>query len=72
VYVVINAFLIAIWFFTAGRGYFWPGWVLLGWGIGVVFNGWDVYGRQGISEAEIQREMERQRERGIVEGREVK
>ena len=31
-YVIINAFLIAIWYFVAGRGYFWPGWVLLGWG----------------------------------------
>jgi hypothetical protein len=60
-YVVVNAFLVGIWYFVAGRGYFWPGWVLLGWGIGLVLNAWDVYGRREITEAEIQREMERQR-----------
>ena len=61
-YVIINAFLVGIWYFVAGRGYFWPGWVLLGWGIGLVFNAWDVYGRREISEAEIQREMDRHRD----------
>jgi hypothetical protein len=71
VYVVINSFLIGIWYFTAGRGYFWPAWVLLGWGVGVVFNAWDAYGSQGISEAQIQREMERQRGRDIVEHRDA-
>lgn len=60
-YVVINGFLIAIWYFVAGRGYFWPGWVLLAWGIGVVFNAWDVYGRREITEADIQREIDRHR-----------
>jgi hypothetical protein len=60
-YVIINAFLIGIWYFVAGRGYFWPGWVLLGWGIGLALNAWDVYGRRDITEAEIQREMDRNR-----------
>jgi hypothetical protein len=63
-YVVVNAFLIAIWYFVAGRGYFWPGWVLLGWGIGLALNAWDVYGRRTITEADIAREVERQRGRG--------
>ncbi len=57
-YVVVNAFLVGIWFFT-GRGYFWPAWVMLGWGIGVVLHAWDVYGRKPITEEEIQREMGR-------------
>lgn len=61
-YVIINAFLIGIWYFVAGRGYFWPGWVLLGWGIGLALNAWDVYGRREISEAEIRREMDRNRD----------
>ena len=61
-YVIINAFLIGIWYFVAGRGYFWPGWVLLGWGIGLALNAWDVYGRRDITEAEIQREMDRNRD----------
>jgi hypothetical protein len=57
-YVVINATLIGIWAFT-GAGYFWPGWVLLGWGVGLVFNVWDVYFRRPITEADVTREARR-------------
>jgi hypothetical protein len=59
-YVVVNAMLILIWYVT-GHGYFWPAWVLGGWGIGLALNAWDVYGRRPISEDEIRREMDRQR-----------
>jgi hypothetical protein len=59
-YVVVNAFLIGIWAFT-GAGYFWPAWVLLGWGIGLVFNAWDVYFRRPITEADVEREIKRMR-----------
>jgi len=61
-YCIVNAFLVGIWFWT-GAGYFWPGWVLAGWGIGVAFNAWDTYGRgsRPITEEEIQREIDRQR-----------
>lgn len=34
-YIGVNAGLIGIWFMT-GAGYFWPGWVLAGWGVGVI------------------------------------
>jgi hypothetical protein len=34
-YLGVNAGLIGIWYMT-GANYFWPGWVLAGWGIGVV------------------------------------
>ena len=61
-YVVVNAMLILIWFFTGG-GYFWPGWVLGGWGIGLALNAWDVYGRRPISEDDIRREIDRQKGR---------
>jgi len=37
VYVIVNAFLWAIWYFT-GQAYIWPVWVTLGWGVGVAFN----------------------------------
>ena len=38
-YLIINAFLIGVWYFTSGaKSYFWPGWVLLGWGIGIAFQ----------------------------------
>jgi hypothetical protein len=62
-YVIVNAFLVVIWYFT-GRGYFWPMWVMIGWGIGLAFNAWDVYGRKEISDAEVQAEMEKLRGRG--------
>ena len=32
---------------------------MLGWGIGVFFNAWDVYSPEGPSEEQIQREMRR-------------
>jgi hypothetical protein len=34
-YLGVNAFLIGIWWFT-GAHYFWPKWVLFGWGLAVV------------------------------------
>jgi hypothetical protein len=30
-----------------------------GWGVGVIMNAWDVYGRQEITEEDIHREMDR-------------
>ncbi|MCL2216161.1 MAG: 2TM domain-containing protein [Defluviitaleaceae bacterium] len=38
-YLAVNTFLVAIWFFVAGRGYFWPGWVIAGWGLGLIIMG---------------------------------
>ena len=60
VYVVINAFLVLVWALS-GFGYFWPGWVMAGWGIGLVLNVWDVYGRKPVTEADIDKEMRRVR-----------
>ena len=59
-YVIVNAFLIGVWAIT-GAGFFWPVFVLGGWGIGLVGNAWDVYGRKPIGEAEIASEAERLR-----------
>ena len=59
-YVVINAMLIGIWAISGG-GYFWPAWVMLGWGVGLALNAWDVFFRRPITEADIDREVERQR-----------
>jgi hypothetical protein len=57
-YVLVNALLVAIWAVT-GAEYFWPIFPIAGWGIGLAFNAWDVYGRRPISEAEIAEEQRR-------------
>ena len=56
-YVIINGFLIGVWAFTGG-GYFWPAWILAGWGIGMLLGLWD-YLRGPVTEAEINRELSR-------------
>ncbi len=51
-YVIVNLVLIAIWFFRPeesgggflGRGTYWPFWAHFGWGIGLAFHGYNVYG----------------------------
>ena len=55
-YVVINAFLVGIWA-LAGFGYFWPGWVLAGWGVLLVLDGWHAYYRHDVTEEDIENEM---------------
>jgi len=59
-YVVINAFLVFVWFIT-GAGYFWPAWVMAGWGIALALHAWEVYGRRPITEADIDNEISRSR-----------
>ncbi len=59
-YVIVNAVLIGIWALT-GQGSFWPIWVLVFWGVGLALNGWTAYVQKPISEADIQREMDRSR-----------
>ncbi|HEY1354816.1 MAG TPA: 2TM domain-containing protein [Solirubrobacterales bacterium] len=58
IYVLVNAMLVVIWAVT-GAGFFWPAFVIAGWGIGVAANAWDVYARKPITEEEIRRESER-------------
>ena len=58
-YIVVNAFLVGIWAATGG-GYFWPAWVMAGWGIGMVLGLWD-YMRGPITDADIDEELRRRR-----------
>jgi hypothetical protein len=59
-YIVVNAFLVGIWAFN-GSGYFWPGWILGAWGLGLVLGGWDLLYRKDVTDEDIQREMQKRR-----------
>lgn len=59
-YALINAFLVGIWA-VAGFGYFWPGWVLAGWGVLLALDVWDAFLRHDVTDADIQRELTRTR-----------
>jgi hypothetical protein len=59
-YVVINAFLIGVWAVT-GLGYFWPGWVLAGWGVLLVLDAWNLHDRLPVTEDDIDRELRNRR-----------
>jgi hypothetical protein len=61
IYVAVNAVLVVIWAVTGTDNFFWPIFPILGWGIGVAANAWDVYGRRPITEDEIRREADRLR-----------
>jgi len=68
-YVIVNAFLWAVYVLTAIQSHEWWPWplvVMAGWGIGLGLNAWSVYGRAArpISEDEIRREVARQRGAG--------
>lgn len=58
-YLGVNTFMIGIWLFTSGiHSYFWPGWVLGGWGIGLVSDFWDTF-VAGDDEKKFQRWLKR-------------
>jgi 2TM domain len=61
IYLLVNAALIGIWAIATPDALFWPIFVILGWGIGVGANAWDVFIRKPITDAEIDREEQRLR-----------
>jgi hypothetical protein len=61
-YFVVNAFLWIIWWFTTHNRSFsghtpWPLWVMLGWGLGLVFHYLSAYG--GSTKSLAEKEYER-------------
>jgi hypothetical protein len=64
VYSLVNAFFVVIWALTNLHGFFWPVFPIVGWGIGVVMNAWDVYHNDELDEERIRREIERMERHG--------
>jgi hypothetical protein len=68
VYVLVNSGLTLIWSMNGG-GFFWPGWVLFGMGIGVVLAFVDAYAksfRSQITDSDIDAEIERLKKSGRI------
>lgn len=63
IYVLVNAALVGVWALVTPDALFWPAFPILGWGIGVAANAWDVFMRKPITEAEIAREEQRLRDK---------
>jgi hypothetical protein len=59
-YVVVNAFLVIAWA-IGGGGSFWPGWVLAGWAVFLLIDGYRVFLSRPITDADIEEEMRRRR-----------
>lgn len=60
VYLTINALTVVVWAVT-GNGFFWPIFLIVLWGMGVVANAWDVFGPAPVTEDRVRREMDRLR-----------
>ncbi len=71
-YIIVNLFMWAIWWFTAGHvtgftGIPWPLWVMLGWGLGLAKQYYDAYnGNKGdMTQKEYER-LKSERDRGVM------
>jgi hypothetical protein len=63
-YVLVNGTIVAIWAviaLTSGFHFPWPIFPILGWGIGLAFHAYSVYGERPFTEADVERELERLR-----------
>ncbi len=55
---LVNGLLVGIWAISSPGVFFWPLFPIVGWGIGVVLHGWDVYFANEPDEARIRRMMD--------------
>lgn len=66
-YLVVNGFLVALWAITS-RGYFWPIWPILGWGVGLTFHALSLGWEDRPTPAQVAEEAQRLRERDLRRG----
>jgi len=71
IYLLVNALLVVIFFLTTPGGYFWPGWSMLGWGIGLLCHAITTWfllhgsnGTQNAVEREYQKLLQNNTENG--------
>ena len=62
--MLVNAFLVVAWAVIDGHGFFWPVFLVVGWGIGVVMKAWDACRRPQITGQASRRETGREDEQG--------
>jgi hypothetical protein len=63
VYVLVNSFLVVIWWLVTPDTFFWPVIPMAAWGVGVVMNAWEVYFGEDFGEDDIDREVRRMQHR---------
>ena len=67
IYAIVSAITVGVWYFVTPTGYFWPGWVIFGMGIGALLAGLDAMGKLGgkpITASDIDAEVERLKTKG--------
>lgn len=58
-YIVVNAGLVFIWTATGADSFFWPAFVLLFWGGGLLVHAWNAFFTKPITEADVDSEVAR-------------
>jgi hypothetical protein len=58
-YLLVNAAIVVIWAITDAGGFFWPALLMVGWGVGLALNAWDVFVSSDITEQDVDREISR-------------
>jgi fatty acid desaturase len=59
-FLVVNTAVVAVWAMTGG-GFFWPIFLILAWGVGLIFHARDAYVDEEPTEEQIRREMQHMR-----------
>lgn len=59
VYLVVNTGLVIVWAMTGADAFFWPAFPILFWGVGILMHAWNAFFSRPITEADVDREVER-------------